>query len=33
MLNHCAGVLGIYTGDVGQKYNIGGECEMTNLNL
>ena len=32
--DHCAGVLGIsYAGDVGQKYNIGGECEMTNLEL
>ena len=30
----CAGILGIsYAGDVGQKYNIGGECEMTNLEL
>ena len=32
--DHCAGILGIsYAGDVGQKYNIGGECEMTNLEL
>mgnify|MGYP006251252393 FL=1 len=32
--DHCAGILGIsYAGDVGQKYNIGGECEMTNLDL
>jgi len=32
--DHCAGVLGIsYAGHVGQKYNIGGECEMTNLEL
>ena len=27
-------MLGIHhAGDIGQKYNIGGECEMTNLNL
>ena len=32
--DHCAGILGIsYAGDVGEKYNIGGECEMTNLEL
>ncbi len=32
--DHCAGILGVsYAGDVGQKYNIGGECEMTNLEL
>lgn len=32
--DHCAGILGIsYAGDVGQKYNIGGECEMANLEL
>ena len=32
--DHCAGILGIsYAGDVGEKYNIGGECEMTNLDL
>ena len=32
--DHCAGILGIsYAGDIGQKYNIGGECEMTNLEL
>ena len=32
--DHCAGILGIsYAGDVGQKYNIGGECEITNLDL
>ena len=32
--DHCAGILGIsYAGDAGQKYNIGGECEMTNLEL
>ena len=32
--DHCAGILGVsYAGDVGQKYNIGCECEMTNLEL
>ena len=32
--DHCAGILGIsYAGDVGEKYNIGGECEMTNIDL
>jgi len=32
--DHCAGILGIsYAGDVGEKYNIGGECEMANLEL
>ena len=32
--DHCAGILGIsYAGDVGEKYNIGGECEITNLDL
>ena len=32
--DHCAGILGIsYAGDVGEKYTIGGECEMTNLEL
>ena len=32
--DHCAGILGVsYAGDVGQKYNIGGDCEMTNLEL
>ena len=32
--DHCAGILGVYyTGDEGQNYNIGGECEMTNLEI
>ena len=32
--DHCAGILGVhFAGDVGEKYNIGGECEMTNLEL
>ena len=32
--DHCQGILDIwYGGGVGQKYNIGGECEVKNIDL
>ena len=32
--DHCAGLLGVYhVGKIGQKYNIGGECEMRNIDI
>jgi len=32
--DHCAGILGVhFAGEVGEKYNIGGECEIKNLDL
>ena len=32
--DHCAGILGVhFAGEVGNKYNIGGECEMKNIDL
>ncbi len=32
--DHCKGILDVwYAGGVGQKYNIGGECEVKNIDL
>ena len=32
--DHCAGLLSVYhVGKIGQKYNIGGECEMKNIDI
>ena len=32
--DHCAGILGVhFAGEVGEKYNIGGECEIKNLDI
>ena len=32
--DHCAGILNVFNnGKVGEKYNIGGECEVTNNDL
>jgi len=32
--DHCEGILNVfYGGGVGQKYNIGGECEVKNIDL
>ncbi len=34
VLDHCEGILNVfYGGGVGQKYNIGGECEVKNIDL
>ena len=32
--DHCRSILDVYHGgNIGEKYNVGGECEMTNLEL
>ena len=32
--DHCAGILGVhFAGEDGNKYNIGGKCEMKNIDL
>ena len=32
--DHCEGILNVFNnGKVGEKYNIGGECEVTNNDL
>ena len=34
MEDHCKGILDVfYGGKVGEKYNIGGECEGKNIDL